>query len=214
MDDPDIKKSIRDWLRDRLAAEQRGTRSRLARELKLDRSAITHMIAGSRDISASELVIIRRFFGVKDEQPGELKPSAITHGVPVVGRIGENIWSRASTALGKEVLDVVPAGDADDLSMQSAFTLEETTKDGDYRRGDRVYTVPFASARAHPLVGDVVVVESEKDGFKRFTLRKAVQRGTAVVLEPMFAQPDPATTVDRETVVELVIGFFRPQRRR
>lgn len=214
MPDKKIAADIRKWLAKQLASSPRGTRSRLAEAIGVDRSAITSILNGTRNITASEMVIIRGFFGLAE--PGELRPVQGVQGVRVVGRLGENIWMRIESAdSADDKAEIVPASDLTyPIETQTAYIVVEKTAGGEYLQNDRIYAVPFSLHRGEPLIDDIVVVRTEVNGFVRFTLRHAVLSSNGgVALAPMALEADLAVA-ENETIIALVIGFFRPQSRR
>lgn len=68
----------RDWLREKLS-EKRGLRAELARHLGIENDKVSKILAGTRQVQASELPKILSFFG---EQLTEARK------VPVVGYVG------------------------------------------------------------------------------------------------------------------------------
>jgi len=215
MTDVRTKEEIIDWLREKLNVSPRGTAAALAKRLGKNRSVVSEILSGKRNVSGEELILLMEFFGGSAYAPKELREVEMAGGVAVVGRIGENIWTKAGggdvptkqTFVGA-VVSEYPVED------QSAYILEETTPDHEYRAGDMIYTVPFTTYRSRPLPDDVVVILTFQGGFERFTLRRATAADGGVSLQPLF--PDrkifrPSDNV--EAIVGLVIGFFRPQRK-
>lgn len=133
----------------------------------------------------------------------------------MVGRVGENVWAKSS--LREATIRPVVVGAVVTeypIEHQKAFTLEENTPDGEYRKGDLIFTVSYADYRARPLPSDVVVVTTVEDEFERFTLRRAYSTDTGVGLSPLSDERMlPVPPAKNETISRLVIGFYRPQRK-
>lgn len=216
MTDPRTKEELIEFVRSQLEAAPRGAASRLAEALGKSRSVVSEILAGKRNISAQELAVIKGFFGSGATPTGELQKSHLAGGVPVVGRIGENIWTRAGLKLSNAAPMLVGAIDTDyPVTEQSAWLLEETTTNGELRQGDIIFTVPFDLYRRRPLADDIVVVRTRDDGFERFTLRQGVPKESEVVLASMFpSRPHKARANEDEEIVGLFIGHFRPYRKR
>jgi hypothetical protein len=214
MTDLRTKEDVIAFIRDRLEASPRGTATQLANKLGKDRSVITAILAGKRNVLAEELAVIREFFGEPPKLPGRLSGPHPVGGVPLVGRIGVNIWTRAAAALLQPLKIEMVGGISLDypLADQSAYRLEEATINGEYLPGDLIYVVSFAKYRGELLEDDIVVVKSEQDGFERFLMKQAVLNLPTISLQPLL--DEGLTEHLPETVVGLFVGHFRPHRKR
>ena len=216
MTDPRTREELIEYLRCQLEAAPRGAASRLAAALGKSRSVVSEILSGKRNVNAQELAVIKEFFASGETPGGELQNSRLAGGVPVVGRIGENIWTRPGGNFTSAAPVLVGAIDTEyPISEQSAWTLEETTIDGELRQGDLIFTVPFDLYRRRPLADDILVIRTRSDGFERFTLRRGVAGDSEVLLESMFpSRPHKARASEDDEIVGLFIGHFRPYKKR
>ncbi len=81
------------------------------------------------------------------------------------------------------------------LEHQTAYQLRGSTPDGEYRSGDRVFTVPFEIYRVMPNPGDDVM--GEHDGVGRFGLWRAIRIDAGIVLTQLVLD-DGASRDDAE----------------
>ena len=201
-----------DWVKSELQALGRGAQSALARWLGVDRSQITALIKGRRqNLTIAERSKIIEFFASYSNPPPELQLPDRRAGVLLAGRIG-NHWeeeqslSTEGKIVGTPVLDFP-------YEEQLAYELLVATRDGDYRVGDFVYTVPFETYRKAALPGDEVIVIRRKNGLKSYLLQKADRTANGVVLRSVFDGIPDHDPLAEAAIVGLVTGSYRPRLR-
>lgn len=215
MSDPHSAQNFLSWFRARVAESPRGVQSRIAEMLEKDRAIVTRYLKGEQLPTEDDVKLIKEFFGEGEKSTGELREVQIGGGVPVVGRIGENVWAKAT--LPQATIRPILVGAVEleyPIEHQKAFTLEEDTPDGKYLKGDLIFTVSFGDYRARPLPGDIVVVTTVQAEFERFTLRRAHSTDAGIGLSSLSNTGMlPVPPAKNETVSRLVIGFYRPHRK-
>jgi hypothetical protein len=200
-----------DWVRSELQAVGRGGQSALARWLGVDRSQITQLIKGRRQhlTVAEQRKIVEFFYNYSVPPPGGPEFPANVRGVMVLGRVG-NHWVEESSSTGAHALVGSP-----ELSFpyeeQQAFELLASSRDGDFREGDFIYTVPFATYRNEPLPGDEVLVVRRKSGLISYVLQRVHRRGDSnSLISVLEGTPDNDPQAET-TILGLVVGSYRPR---
>lgn len=213
---PKTKAEIVAWLKSRLAEKQPGkNQAQLAKALGKDRSAVTRILAGQQDITVDDYAVMRLFFGeagLLPEPAERLQRKSIAGSVRMVGRVGDNTWTRMHEGPvdGPTIGAVTSEFPVED---QSGWELIEPTLDGQYHRGDVIFTVPFDIYRGRLVVDDIVVVRAMRGSLERYSLRRAVLIGFEVTLVALSPKtPSAVVGHDSETPIGLVIGFFRRHR--
>lgn len=212
MTDADEAKFV-DWVRSRLSEQGRGAQSALARFLDVDRSQITELIKGRRQrLTIAERSKIVAFFAHQTTPPPELHSPGKIGGVAVAGRVGNHWEEDCPTAhdirqIGSPILDYP-------MEEQLAYELLASSRDGEFRTGDFVYTVPFENYRKSPLFGDEVIVSRRKNGLTNYALQRAHRGGAGIILRSVLEGVGDEDPQAEAQIVGLVIGSFRPRLRR
>jgi hypothetical protein len=148
-----------------------------------------------------------RFLLTGDEQSNITSRTShrVRDSVPVVGVVGDGIWTAAPFAVPEA--RPVPAQPEFAEHPQKAFRVAVSAapfaRDGTY-----VVTVPYSAARRGGYrAGDVAVVENRREELVERVIRKVVYRGDAWALEPVNGGPTEPTG-DRP--LELVTALYRP----
>jgi hypothetical protein len=199
------------WMIEQFRLQPHKSRSDLARTLGVDRSVVTKILKGQRKrgILAAEREIIMTFFDNSVAQT-TLMSSTLRGGLVVKGLIGTHVWevegdeTREPIKIGTPILD-------HPIEEQSLYELAATSRDGDLRKGDYIYAVPFETYRVRPLADDLLIVRRRQGRLVNYSLVRAVRIRQGVGLQPVFAG-DPDN--DDGDIVGLVIGTYRPIGRR
>lgn len=186
----------------------------LARHLKLHPSQVTKLLQGRRTLAVNEKAKIIDFFH-EELAPSGLRSVGQLGGVIVIGRLGDHIWEvddktvrPADRRVGSPAIDYP-------IDEQSAYELAASSRDGDFKDRDFVYTVPFENYRTRPMPDDIVVVRRRQSGLTSFSLQRAVPSGNGTVLKPVLEGSDKvAAAKGTDQIVGLVIGTYRPRIRR
>lgn len=198
------------WMRDQFQANPGKSQSDLARMLGVNRSVVTKMLKDQRKrgFSLHERQTIEQFFS--DMVASDtLRPAGHIGGIVVQGRIGSHIWQLdahpySDKRIGSPILDYP-------IEQQSAFELDASSDDGEFRRGDFVYAVPFEAYRQRPLPGDILVLRRRNGDLSSYLLvRAAMRRGGHIDLRPVL----PGNDDTGGELIGLVIGTYRPLSRR
>jgi hypothetical protein len=199
------QKQLREWLEGVLKATGRN-RSQLGVLLQGHRSAGTKIFNGQRKITVEDLEKLQREWGVAppgslyakpEPRSGTLTQHPDRGGIPVRGRIASHTWiveedRHPGLRIGGVFDKSYP------LSDQSAYQIDSPGRPGErYQVGDFVITVPFASYRAKVLVGDVIVTRRIRQRLISYDLRRAVEIGDKVVLQPMLEGSEGGDSTDQ-----------------
>lgn len=200
-----------EWMREQFRLHPELSQSDLARHLNIHRNIVSKMLKGQRKrgITVSERQAIEQFFGASVASPA-IRLATLKGGIAVKGRISPTIWAvEDAESIAKPVTVGTPALDfpADE---QSAYVIDTTSADGEFRAADYVYAVPFAAYRSRLLPGDIVVTAKRRHGLVNYSLARAVRSQKAIALSAVF-DDGPASVDD---VIALVIGTYRPIIRR
>lgn len=202
------------WMIEQFRLRPDLSQSDLARHLGVHRNIVYKMLKGlrKRGITVSERAAIQQFFGCEVAEP-TLRLSTLAGQISVRGPIGSHLWETEVTSvlemqIGSPILDYP-------LDEQTAHELGASSPDGEYRKADVVYSVPFDTYRPRLLRDDVVIARRRKNGLVNYTLARAVPTNNgAVALEPILAGSDTRETLAQSEIVGLVIGTYRPRPRR
>jgi len=150
---------------------QKLSRSGLARHLGLDRSLITRLLAGERNIKIDELSAIAEYLG-------EPLPVA---GAPLVGRIGAAWFEIDASDDGSGSRAYAPVIDAPYTGTpQIAFVLEIAAPPLSLRAGDVLIAVAL-KASAPPPRPSLVVVRKHRSGLQALALAEIDRSGAVTV---------------------------------
>lgn len=198
------------WMAEQFEANPAKSRSDLARLLGVHRSQVTYILQGKRKrgVTNTERETILNFFASATE-PATVRNPTKLGSVVVVGRIGDHIWTVESSIAAKPLIGT-PILDYP-ISDQAAYQLDASSKDGEFRRDDYVYTVPYGSYRSKLLLDDAVIVRRRREGLISFSLMQAVNRAGGIVLRPALGD---ANNFEAHDIIGLVIGTYRPRARR
>lgn len=159
------------WIKDTLNKKPHLNQSGLARHLGRDRSVITMILRGDREIKASELDKIEAYLG---EPRPDRQGVAAAH-VAIVGRLGV-AWYEVGAAPGVGNRLVSPDLSRPDV-RQIAYLMDSPLLG--YPAGAVVIAVPVE--RGKPMAGGVVVVRRERAGLENLILARADEAGGTVV---------------------------------
>lgn len=171
------------WIQDALEANPALSQSGLARHLERDRSVVSNMLAGKRNIKATEVEEIAAYLGVPPPVLGHAAASSSKpREVRVMGRVSKD-WHEVNgfEPQGRATI----SGTSDErfpLEHQMAFELAPGMRDA-VGNATHLIVVPTKAYRPAPMVGDLFLTKQKQGTLVNHQLVRATRgKNNAVTL--------------------------------
>lgn len=189
--------------------------SRVAEVLGIHRSQLSRKNpknGSRRRLSDEDIAKICEAFGWDNPLRRELAAGSALGGIPVVGRLAENLWLQSDApeqpreekvGLGRTSGFIRPAYP---IEEQVGFLVEVPGLAGEnFRVGDYIVAVPFAKYRSTPNPNDLLVIRRRNRGLESLALRRAVRIDGIIELKAVLQKSVTQLEADKE-IIGLVIG--------